>query len=191
MTKIRPLPISEDLLKPILEARRSLARGNDDAEATPPAFGLAHPVHVMGLRDLLKGGKVGETPAAIRVLESRGADIAAFYDVSPSRSDPRVIQAAGADNDYPALLERGVEVATGWAASRVSETDLRLLRIPALHTEALLLRTKEDREETAVVIRTLQPGVEMLRPMPLSELVSRLEAPARLILENDDGLKGS
>lgn len=194
MTGIRALPISETLLKPILEARSAFAGATGSAEAEAaesPAFGLAHPVHVLGLLDIVKGRRIGGTPAAIRVLESRGPEIAAFYDLSPSRNDPQVIQTAGADNNYAALLERGIEVASTWAEGKDGEADLSLLRIPALHIEALLLRTTGDREETAIVIRSLQPGVEMLRPMPLRELIARLEGPARAILENDDGLKGS
>lgn len=192
MTKIRALQISETLLKPILEVRAAFA-GQEAAAAAEgtaeaPVFGLAHPIHVMGLRDLLKDGKVSEAPVAIRVLESSGPDISAFYDVSPSNSAPEVLQMAGANNDYAAVLERGIDVATHWAEEREGEADLRLLRIPALNTEALLLRTKGQKEEIAIVIRTLQP-VETLRPMPLSELVKKLEGPARLILENDDGRK--
>lgn len=191
---IKALQISETLLKPILQARSDLAgrpgARAEDQVGEPPAFGLAHPIHVMGLRDLVKGARIAETPAAIRVLESRGPDIVAFYDVSASGNDPQVMQIAGSDDGYAALLERGLDAATRWAADKAGETELRLLRIPALYTEALLLRAKGDKEETVIVIRTLQP-VDALRPMPLSELMARLEAPARLILENDDGLKGS
>lgn len=114
MTKIRARQISRAQLMPILEVRRAQAArpGTPTEEEVAPAFGLAHPIHVMGLRDLVKGGKVGEAPVAIRVLESRGPDIAAFYDVSPSNSDPQVLQTAGSDNNYASLLERGIDAAT-------------------------------------------------------------------------------
>jgi hypothetical protein len=184
---IRAQEISEAQLKPILEIRRVAAAAGDGAE---PAFGLAHPVHVMGLRELVKGGKVDGTPVAIRVLESRGPQIAAFYDVSTSSIAPQVLQTAGSDSHYASLLERGIDAAARWAGKR-EQAHLRLLRIPALHTEALLLRTNGEKEETAIVVRTPQAGVEMLTPMPLSELVSLLEPAARLILTDDDGRKPS
>jgi hypothetical protein len=195
MTRIRALQISEKQLEAILDARPALAltagRSGDarQEEAGPVAFGLAHAVHVAGLRDLVKGEKVKGKPVAIRVLESNGPDITAFYDVSFSAGRPEVLQMAGPGNHYASMLESGIEVASRWMESREGEAELRLLRIPALNTEALLLATKGEEEETAIVIRTLRSEVEMLKPMPLSELVSRLEAPARLILESDDGRK--
>lgn len=197
MTRLRVPRVSEAQLKPILEARplldRRTGRAADSAadKGAPPAFGLAHPIHVMGLRDLVAGGKISKAPAAIRILESNGPDISAYYDVSPSENAAQVMQMAGADNPYLPALERGIEVAESWAEGREVEADLRMLRIPALYTEALLLRTRGEKEETAIVIRTAQKELEILTPMPLSELVSRLEAPARLILETDDGLKVS
>lgn len=192
MTHIRPLQISKALLKPILEARQCLALVDGrpqeavDDDAASVAFGLAHAIHVLGLRDLVEGNKIGEKPNAIRVLESNGADITAYYDVSTSGSNPEVMQMAGLANNYAAVLEPGIELAVRWAQDRAGETEFRLLRIPALYTEALGLRTKGEKEETAIVIRTLQAEVEILKPMPLSELMARLEAAARLILESND-----
>lgn len=197
MTRLRVPPISRTLLQPILEAgpflagRTARAPDPETDEGAAAAFGLAHPIHIMGLRELVAGGRMSKAPAAIRVLESRGSDISAFYDVSPSESAPQLLQMAGADNPYLAALEQGIDVADRWAEAREGPVDLRLLRIPALYTEALLLRTHGAKEEIAIVIRSSQEGVETLKPMPLSELVELLAAPARLILENEDGLKGS
>jgi len=197
MSKIRFRPLSDDLLKPIREAGPPLRiRPGQRPEATKdkaPAgtLGQVHPIHFLGLTDLVEGGQIGETPVAIRVLESRGQDITAFYDLKLLDGGPRVMTRGATDNDFGSSLKQALAAATRWADERDDEADLRLLRIPALHTEALLLRTKGQKEEIAIVVRTLQRDVETLKPMPLSELLSRLEAPARVVLEHDDGLKGS
>jgi hypothetical protein len=128
----------------------------------------------------------------VRVLESRGGDIQAFYDVAPDDGSPEVLHmAATSDNDYGVLVERGVEAATKWADAKGAETELRLLRVPALYVEALVLRTEGEEEETALVLRAPHLDVPLLTPVPLSELLGRLQEPARVLLEADDGLIGS
>ena len=198
MTRIRTQQVPEKALAVVREARPALAelsgrrKDTRDDQGAPTTIGPAHAVHVIGLRDLVEGARVSETPAALRVLERRGAGITAFYDVTPSESDPELMQmVAAVDHPYGPALERALALADSWAEYRQGEADLRLLRIPALNTEALLLRVDGEDEETAIVVRTLQADLKALNPMPLSELMSRLEAPARLILETDDGRKGS
>ncbi|HEX9966166.1 MAG TPA: hypothetical protein VGB04_14405 [Allosphingosinicella sp.] len=192
MTQIRFRPVSAAQLRPIREARPTLAaltgRRQDRPEDVPGSnFGQAHAVHVLGLRDLVEGSGISEAPVAIRVMEGRGPEKGAYYDLSPSADAPELMQVAASDNDYGSLLGRGVAAATRWAEGRGRPADVRMLRVPALYTEALLLRDEAQEEETAIVIRTLQEGIGLLEPMPLSELLRRLEAPARLILANEGG----
>lgn len=147
----------------------------------------------MGLRDLVAGRGVAKAPAAVRVIEGRDDAIETFYELTPSPSAPEVMQMARTGPDYGSAVARGLAAAERWAAERGVDAELRMLNIPALHTEALLVRPEgaEDEGEIAIVVRTLQPDVAMLEPMPLSELLDRLKAPARLILEHEDDLKGS
>lgn len=192
MSRIRFRPLSEKQLRPIREARAFLAEltGRERNEADEPAspeFGFAHAIHVMGLRDLVEGNGIIEAPVSIRVMESAGAEKGAYYDLTASEHAPELMQMAAGDNGYGALLERGIATAHRWADAHGREADLRMLRVPALYTEALLLRTSKQEEEIAIVIRTFQEGIDMLRPMPLSELLDKLKAPARFILDRDGG----
>ena len=130
--------ISPALLRTIWGARPLLAaleaqRPNVVAAAAEEiSFGLPHPIHVIGLRDVVEGGRIGEAPAAIRVLESRGPEISAYYDLSTSEEAPEIQHMSGMANDYGARLERGLEAAIRWLGDRPDEADLKLLRIPAL-----------------------------------------------------------
>ena len=49
----------------------------------------------------------------------------------------------------------------------------------------------EGEDEMAIVIHSPQEGVECHKPMPLSELMKRLEPAARSLLEQDDDEKGA
>jgi hypothetical protein len=195
--KLRIPDLAQSFLEPIWKVRPLLAaqdgREADVREfAAGPAvsFGLAHPVHVLGLDNLVDGADPPEQPVAIRVLESSAGKTTAYYDLSPEPGG-EVLQMASADNNYTELLERGLAAAGRWAEEGEAEADLRLLRIPALYTEAIILKRDGDKGEVAVVIRSPQPDVPLFEPMPLKDLLRRLQKPARALLDEEDDLKGS
>jgi hypothetical protein len=208
MVNIRIRELAPDLLnriwelRPLLRAQSGGTAGGDAAESTDNvSLGLAHPVHVLGLADLAAGGGAEEyaggamaaQPVAIRVIETRDGNFEGFYDVSADSgtesAGAEVLQMASADNDYGRLLERGLSAVSNHIEDDSAETDLRLLRIPALYTEAVVVG--EGNEAVAVPIRSPQPGVRLFEPVPLAALLERLAEPAREILAEDDDLKGS
>ncbi|TMJ18770.1 MAG: hypothetical protein E6G92_02705 [Alphaproteobacteria bacterium] len=205
MVNIRIRELAPELLKRIWEVRPLLVpHGGDEAGGAAAgtasvSLGLAHPVQILGLSDLARaaGGAAAEVsyaamapePSAIRVIETRDGEFGGFYDVSAGGGTPEVLQMASADNDYGRLFERGLAALSKQVDDDDSETDLRLLRIPALYTEAVVVG--EGESAVAVPIRSPQEGVPLFEPMPLAELLARLEKPAREILDDDDELKGA
>ena len=210
--KFPPFEISPKLLDLIRQVRPLLVppgkRAALDAESLEEemSFALAHPVHVVGLDQFVGKGPVVDRPSAIRLLEMKGNQVDAFYDLSPDSESPSLLQFAGADNDYVHLLERGLSVAGTFAdglasgqaeggaknkpAATPTDWSIRMLRIPALYTEAIIL-SPDRGDEVAIVIRSPDPDVALFKPMLFADLRSQLEPTARVILADDDGLKGS
>ncbi|MEA3014273.1 MAG: hypothetical protein QOD42_2818 [Sphingomonadales bacterium] len=196
--KIRFYELAQEFLAPIWKVRPLLAAqtGRDSGlreNAAEPgtSFGLAHPIHVLGLKQVVEGAALSERPVAIRVFETRNGEASAFYDLSPDPERAEILQMAAADNDYTGLLERGLALALRWADDGEAEADLKLLRIPALYTEAIVLQCDGRGEDVALVIRSPQPDVPLFEPIPLKDLLRRLKKPAQALLAEDDDLKGS
>jgi hypothetical protein len=205
--KFPPFQLEDRILKRIWELRPIIAdprlvrdpQLGAGSDAQDVQLSLPHEIETLGLADLVEGGgrsKSGEGGAersgTVRVVQLEGGRPTAFLDLSTG-DNPNVVQIGREDNSYLRLLEQGLDAITHYdgegGGGEVSE--LRLLRIPALHVEALVVREDESGNEYAVVIRSMQPNVDLFRPMPVEELVDRLREPARVILADDDPLKGS
>lgn len=178
-------------LRPIITDPR-LARASLE-EAADVQVTLPHEIETVGLAELARDEQPHRADAGVvRVIQIEDGQPRAFLDLTTGAA-PDVAQIGDPENDYVRRLEQGLDALTRREAVRggAELTELKLLRIPALYTEALVMREGEDGEEIAVVIRSVQPDVPLFEPLPVSDLLDRLREPARVMLSDDDPLKGA
>lgn len=191
------LRIDERLLKRVAELRPIIAdprlERSSLIDAGDVRLTLPHEIETIGLRGLVEGGTAGDATGIVRVVYVDAGRPSAFLDLAAGDA-PDVVQIGGADNDYVSRLERGLEIISdhGGAEGEAEVSSLRLLRIPALYVEALVVRSDRAEQEVAVAIRSMQAEVPENEPMPLAEMLERLRVPARQALADaDDELKGA
>lgn len=188
MFDFKAVVLSEAVLRliSIQQRLRELHGVHDDEVA--PGLVLPHPIYAVGLKDLAKGKPALDAPSALRVIELRGSRPSGYYDISDEGSAPRMLEMGGADSPYLASFERSVETAARSVKAREGDVELRLIRIPALYTDALWLHEADN--DVAVVLNT-QQELPVNQPMPLDRLFKQLKDIAAKALADDDGLKGA
>ena len=192
--KFPPIRLDERLLKRIADLRPILVDPRLEglkAEPKDLQLTLPHEVETVGLADLAGKETRREQSGVVRVIQIEDGKPVAFLDLTTGAAAD-VAQIGGRENDYVQRLEQGLEamVARGGKREMTEVSELKLLRIPALYTEALVMQ-EGGGGETAVVIRSIQPGIPLYEPMPVEDLLERLREPAQAMLADDDGLKGA
>jgi hypothetical protein len=154
------------------------------------AVGLAfpHQSYVLGLDSVVEGAVDSARPSFVRAFQLVGGNVGGFVDFD-GEGGGQLLQMAGPDNPYAAAFERALDTASRQESLADSEIEPRLLRIPALYTDILWLKSEEG-ADMGVVVATAQdlPTGELV---PLRDLLDRLKPLAEQIQADDDGTKGS
>ena len=188
---IKVLYPKEKILERIWEERPMLRLKTLDTPGLDPrelvserdaSIGMAHRVYNVGL-DSLTSDRPAFQPAGLRVYETTGDTPKAFYDVTDD-DDPRVLQmSASAQHLEP--LARALSQAITLAEKRAEETEVRLLRVPALNFEGLWLAGDKEEGDQIVPLRPVG-RLAVNQPVPLREALAALREAARPLQQMDD-----
>jgi hypothetical protein len=184
----------ELILRRIREARPLLSLKQDTAlsgdrqildEQARASLGMAQRMYVLGLDSLLSEQGPSLQPAGLRVYEMAGGTAQAFFDVS-EELQPRLLQMSAT----PFHLEpfaRGLSVALNLAEQSGIESELRLLRVPALNFEALWLNYAGATGDMLVPLRAAGK-LAAYQPLPLDDAFGVLRETARELAQMDDSM---
>jgi hypothetical protein len=191
---IRYLIPSEAVLQRIREARPLLSLKQDRASADErqildaqahAALGMAQRVYNVGLDSLLSKSDLAARPAGLRVYEMTGDTAQAFFDVSED-ADPRVLQmSASAFHLEP--FARGLAVALRLTEQSGEDSELRLLRVPALNFDALWIHSADDDRDLLVPLHAVGQ-LTAYQSVPLQEALGVLRETARTLGSMDDSM---
>jgi hypothetical protein len=173
-------PIEDLLHRRIWEARTLLdVKAGRDPESAKDAgslsLGLAHEVFSIGLESLAKGESFPER-TGLRVMEFDGSKCRSVFDVAAGGADGEVRQMSG-QSPYLDLFPKALEVATA-ESGRERESDLRLLRVPALNFEALWLHDDDHSGDLLVPLRGFH-GFKAMERVPYADALARLQKAAK------------
>jgi hypothetical protein len=180
------------LFQPILAAR-ALPLAEVAAPASSPAapqLGLPHYVHVVPLAALLAEPTPTDLfgpPTGIRALEVPAGSPPALYEVATNPQHPGLL-AQVSSPAYLALLDEGLARLQSLATPPGAE--LRLVRIPALNTEALWLAGSAAGPEYFYPLPRFTAGPFEDRVYTRPEFVSQAQAAARQLSAATDDLLG-
>jgi hypothetical protein len=199
---IKYLLLPEPILQRIREARpllklkqesqasqtaRELSPSPDAAEESRAAVGTAHRIFSVGLDALLGRNELAPQPVGLRVYESVGEKLTAFFDVT-EEEQPRLLQMSTAKEPLE-LFTRGLDEVLGALDRNDPEAELRLLRVPALNFEALWISYEGEPghkpEDMLVPLRAVGSLVPD-KPVPLREALPALREAARPLANMDD-----
>jgi hypothetical protein len=179
------------ILERIWEERPMLRLKTLDAPSLDPrelvsdrdaSIGMAHRVFNVGL-DSLTSDRPAFQPVGLRVYETVGDTPKAFYDVTDD-DDPRVMSmSASAQHLEP--LAQALSQALTLAEQRPQETEVRLLRVPALNFEGLWLAGDTEDGDQIVPLRPVG-RLAVNQPVPLREAIAALREAARPLQKMDD-----
>lgn len=181
--KIRPYLIPEVILKRIWEARPSLdLLQTASAETAAVQLGLAHPVYSARL-DELRGSRLPQQPASIRVMELKGETPQAYFDVDPGTQGQ--VRTVAGSNAYLDLFPRGLQALLKATEQKEGEAEIRLLQIPSLYVDALWLHYDDLGSDVLLPIRA-PFGPEAFKPYSIQQFVEIMSAKAREHHDGDD-----
>ncbi len=191
---IKYLIPDEAILQRIREARPLLSLKQDRAAASEQhildqqahaALGMAQRVYSIGLDALLAEPAPPQQSVGLRVYEMRGDTAQAFFDVSED-TQPRVLQmSASAFHLEP--FTRGLAVALKAAEQHGEDSELRLLRVPALNFEALWINSVGDTQDLLVPLHAVGK-LTAYQPVPLDQAFDALREAARPLAQMDDSM---
>jgi hypothetical protein len=201
---IKYLLLAEPILQRIREARPllklkqgsqatqtasepGLSRGF--AEDSHAAVGMAHRIFSVGLDALLGRNELSPQSVGLRVYESVGQKLTAFFDVS-EEEQPRLLQMSAAGEPLE-LFTRGLAEVLEALGRNDPEAELRLLRVPALNFEALWIsyegKSNDKPEDMLVPLRAVGSLVPD-KPVPLREALPALKEAAQPLVNMDDAM---
>lgn len=190
---IRYLIPSEAALQRIREARPLLSlkqeRVTDEhrilASQAQAALGMAQRIYNVGLESLLSKAGPSPQPAGLRVYEMTGDQAHAFFDVSED-ADPQVLQmSASAFHLEP--FARALAVALPLAEQTGADSELSMLRVPALNFDALWIRARDNGKDLLVPLHAVGP-LAVGRPVSMQEALLALREAAHALGSMDDTL---
>lgn len=184
---IMPLDIpdlSDLVLKGIYDQRPLLAfnRGETDfakSSEKETAFGLGHRVFVLGLDDLDKP-EPKPRQSCLRAFELEKSKPVAFFDVDESTG---VVQQMSDSADYSERFFKGFQKGLQLAEKQQTAADLRLLRLPAVHFEAIWIHTEV--EEFLIPLRTVDDLVAF-EIVTMSKVIESLKSAKEALGEMDE-----
>ncbi|MBS0425533.1 MAG: C39 family peptidase [Proteobacteria bacterium] len=159
---------------------RALREAEDEKRA---ALGMAHRVYSLGLDTLLNRREAAPEPVALRVIETVGETLQAFFDVS-EEDEPRILQMSAA-KDQLDIYARGLTEILRISGEESRETELRLFRVPALNFEALWLNYEGVGKDVLVPIHTVG-RLAQYKAVPLNEALDTLRGAAQPLAQMDD-----
>jgi hypothetical protein len=146
---------------------------------------MAQRVYSLGLDALLAQAAPALQPVGLRVYEMSGDTAQAFFDVS-EEVQPRVLQmSASAFHLTP--FTRGLAVALKLAEQHGEDSELRLLRVPALNFEALWISATGDAEDVLVPLHAVGK-LTAYQAVPLDQAFEALRDAARPLAQMDDSM---
>lgn len=177
MSKITSeVAIKAEHLQLIRQSRPLVNPDIPEKEITLPEIGGAFPVYNVGL-NALKATKVAFRAAPMmRVQELNTAKkIAATYEVSSNASEA-TIPAVHTDSTYLAKLNTSFLAAQKSAQAATMTTKMRMINIPALHTEAYWLHYDDPSLDMVVPIHSFvfPNGV----PVPYAVFIKKMSEEA-------------
>lgn len=191
---IKYLIPDEAILQRIRDARPLLSLKQDRAAASEQhildqqahaTLGMAQRVYSIGLDALLSEPGPPLQAVGLRVYEMRGDTAQAFFDVSED-VQPRVLQmSASAFHLEP--FTRGLAVALKAAEQHGEDSELRLLRVPALNFEALWINSAGDTQDLLVPLHAVGK-LAAYQPVPLDQAFDALREAARPLAQMDDSM---
>jgi hypothetical protein len=188
---IKILYPKEKILERIWEERPMLRLKTLDTPSLDPrelvserdaSLGMAHRVYHVGL-DSLTSDRPAFQAIGLRVYEISGDTPKAFYDVTDD-DDPRVVQMSASPQHLEPLARALSQVLT-LAERQPQETEVRLLRVPALNFEGLWLAGDTEENDQIVPLRPVG-RLAVNQPVPLSEAIAALREAARPLQQMDD-----
>jgi hypothetical protein len=159
----------------------------DFAEDSHAAVGMAHRIFSVGLDALLGRNELAPQPVGLRVYESVGQKLTAFFDVS-EEEQPRLLQMSTAGEPLE-LFTRGLAEVLEALDRNDPEAELRLFRVPALNFEALWISYEgkpDDKPEDMLVPLRAVGSLVPDKPVPLREALPALREAARPLANMDD-----
>lgn len=199
---IKYLLLAEPILQRIREARPLLklkqesqatqtasepGLSRDFAEDAQAAVGMAHRIFSVGLDALLERNELAPQPVGLRVYESVGQKLTAFFDLT-EEEQPRLLQMSTAREPLE-LFTRGLAEVLEALGRSDPEAELRLLRVPALNFEALWISYEgkpDDKPEDKLVPLRAVGSLVPDKPVPLREALPALREAARPLANMDD-----
>jgi hypothetical protein len=183
----------ELILHRILEARPLLSLKQEKVlsgerqildEQAHASLGMAQRIYAVGLDSLLSKQESPQ-PVGLRVYEMSGDKAQAFYDVS-EETQPRLLQMSASKFHLEPFV-RGLSVALNLAEQSRAESELRLLRVPALNFEGLWINYADDTRDMLVPLRAAGK-LAPYEPLPMDEAFDALREAAHPLAQMDDSM---
>lgn len=148
----KDLLYNKKLLKPIEDIKPHLASMPEFAHIKSAAnekkedFALPHYTYVLGLDSLQAGKGLPEKANTLRVMELGGQQPEALYELALDEKNPELVQ-MNMDKKYFGMMEGSINMLRDHASQKKQAGELRLLKLPALNTEAFWLHYDMPGEE--------------------------------------------
>jgi hypothetical protein len=168
-----------------LLAGRTFLRPGDPSLRDMANAPLAQPVYTLGLRQIAGGDELGAASPTSWRFVARGesgqfvaAEVSARLGVAPKMTG--LWRGRQIEN-----VVRAVEDVTALEELRAADYELRVLRIPALRTEAIWLKAPDDANDRMVPFLTLARELESMKPYSAGDFltIARRMAAKQLELE--------
>lgn len=141
------------------------------------ALGAPHPVYLLTLDDLTEGrGLDAARPAGWRYLVHRDGRFIAAAELPPGGTATDLVVNEG---PFVAATAAAIEAAERLPEVDAADFEARLLKIPALYTVALWLRSPDGADDLVVPVGDAHPALESGRAYRADAFVEALIGPAR------------
>lgn len=161
--------------------------------ANPSAIQMdsAHPVYNLGLREIVAGiplGGVNVNSWRFLVRESSN-QAAAAETLTAGRAGQPEFASVNA-GPFVQGTEAAVRALQSDPAFAQGDWEVRLLRVPALHTFAVWAHSKAGSDDRFKPVEPVQPFLDANRTYSWTELLAAMKPAAEQKLSTDDGLRG-
>jgi hypothetical protein len=159
-----------------------------EKDIAAPQVDAAYPVYNVGLNDLKATRVALKAAPLLRVQElSNAQSIAATYDVSADAKDTEV-PAIRTDSTYLTKLNSGFIAANKVAQAAANPAKMRIINVPALHTEAYWLHYDDSSKDVVIPIHSFEfpEGT----PVPYTTFMERMSAAAKSVPDTSNNMMG-
>lgn len=175
-------------LKMIRQAKPLINPDIAEAELNKePEIGGTYQVYNVGLAELKTTRIALKAAPLLRVQELSAKKISAAYEVNTANTDSDV-PAVHTDTKYLAKLNTGFQAADKLAQASASSARMRVINIPALHTEAYWLHYDDSSKDMVVPIHSFffPEG----QPVPYATFMAKMTEAAKTVPDTSNNELG-